>query len=77
MGDKGREGQKAQKMGDVINGRPLRIMAAFLSNIPCIVLTSFQVEMLQNCVYILHTTYCASEFSEKKCFYVVNHFLYQ
>ena len=54
MGDKGREGQKAQKMGDVINGRPLRKMATFLSNIPCIVLTSFQVKMLQNCVYILH-----------------------
>ena len=54
IGDKGREGQKSQKMGEVIYGRPLRKMAAFLSNIPCIVLTSFQVKMLQNCVYILH-----------------------
>jgi len=61
MGDKGREGQKAQKMGDVINGRPLRIMAAFLSNIPCIVLTSFQVEMLQNCVYILDIVQVSSQ----------------
>ena len=51
---RGGEGQNTQKMGEVIYGRPLRKMAAFLSNIPCIVLTSFQVKMLQNCVYILH-----------------------